>query len=247
MTGVSNTLRSVGAAAVLLVVSGCAAGSSGLCDAPVSMAGFVVNFDQQLDNFDSDQSAGLQPETMLVLDQARLLADDASLDDAQRTAARSFVSLVDRFADAMDDVLWDVPTAMADARTTELVVELGSAATLEKANLLESVVITRCGLPPLIPTDTGVVPTLPMPSIPSPTATDPPTNTVNEESEARALGTTVGELFALTLDDADTVCLGRALSGVYDATGGASTVDQYQRQFQSAFDRCEIDFTVPES
>ena len=229
----------------LAVVGGCGVASSSLCDAPVSVAAFVVGFDQQLENFDSDQSAGLQPETMEVLVQADLLADDDSLGAETRKVARDVVDRVTRFADAMDDALWDLPTALAVESTVAVVAEIGSPATLADANLLDSVVIEKCGLPPLAPSDSGVLPTLPMPSIPSPTDTEPPVNTVNEESEARALGTTVGELFSLTLSDRDTVCLGRALSGVYDKTGTSSTEEQYLRQFQDAFDRCEIDFVVP--
>lgn len=235
----------VSVAVSLVSLSACGTSASTLCDAPVSMAGFVVGFDQQLANFDSDQSAGLQPETLEVLSQAELLAVDESIPVATRTVARGFADLVGRFAGAMDDVLWDVPSALANDATVELVAEIGSSSTLADANLLESVVIEKCGLPPLVPVDSAVVATLPMPSIPSPTATDPPVNTVNEESEARALGTTIGELFSLTLSDADTVCLGRALSGVYDQTGTTSSDEQYLRQFQDAFDRCRIDFTVP--
>ncbi len=229
----------------LSVLGGCGTRDSLLCESPVSLAGFVVGFDQQLENFDSDQSAGLQPETMEVLLQAELLADDESLDVETKAAARNFVALVDRFAGAMDDALWDLPTALANETTVAVVAEIGSPATLADANLLESVVIDKCGLPPIAPSDSGVLPTLPMPSVPSPADTEPPVNTVNEESEARALGTTVGELFSLTLSDRDTVCLGRALSGVYDKTGASSTEEQYLRQFQDAFDRCEIDFVVP--
>ena len=244
MTRVNRRLLAV-AVVSLSVLGACGAGGSSLCNSPVSIAGFVVGFDQQLENFDSDQSAGLQPETMEVLLQVGLLADDESLDAETRNVARDLADLVDRFADAMDDALWDLPTALSDETTVALVAEIGSPATLAGANLLESVVIDKCGLPPLVPSDSGVVPTLPMPSIPSPTDTEPPVNTVNEESEARALGTTVGELFALTLSDRETVCLGRALSGVYDRTGASSTEEQYLRQFQDAFDRCEIDFVVP--
>lgn len=244
MTRVNRRFLAI-ATVSLYVLGGCGTGSSTLCDSPVSLAGFVVGFDQQLENFDSDQSAGLQPETAEVLLQAELLAADESLDAETRKVARDFLDLVSRFADAMDDALWDLPTALTDEATVAVVAEIGSSATLADANLLESVVIEKCGLPPLVPSDSGVLPTLPMPSIPSPTDTEPPVNTVNEESEARALGTTVGQLFSLTLSDRDTVCLGRALSGVYDKTGTSSTEEQYLRQFQDAFDRCGIDFVVP--
>ena len=242
----TSSVRSLVAGAVLLVAAGCGGSSASLCDATVSVAGYVAGFDQQLANFDSDQSAGLQPETYDVLGQVERISqlDDVTPDVV--AAVERIEATLRRFADAMDEVLWDLPTALADVDTTRLVAEIGSPDMLAAANLIESELIRRCGLPPLIPVDTNVVPTLPMPAIPSPTATDPPVNTINEESEARALGTTVGELFSLVLSDADTVCLGRALAGVYDVTGGSSSAAQYQRQFQSAFDRCGIDFTVPE-
>ena len=233
------------AVASLVAVTGCGTSGSGLCDSTGSLAGYVVGFDQQLANFDSDQSAGLQPETLDVLALAEALAADETLDAETQALAREFVDLVERFADSMDSVLWDLPTALSDETTIETVAEIGSPETLADANRLESVVIERCGLPPLVPVDSAALPTLPMPSIPAPTDTEPPVNTVNEESEARALGTTVGELFSLTLTDSDTVCLGRSLSGVYDRTGASSTDEQYLRQFQDAFDRCDIDFVVP--
>ncbi|MGA0863221.1 MAG: hypothetical protein ACO3RB_04940 [Ilumatobacteraceae bacterium] len=241
-----QVVRSLGMGAVLVVAAGCGDASVSLCDSAVSVAGYVAGFDQQLANFDSDQSAGLQPETYDVLGQVERISE---LDDVSPDVVKAVDTIDDalrRFADAMDDVLWDLPSALDDVETTRVVAEIGSTEMLAAANLIESELIDRCGLPPLIPIDTNVVPTLPMPAIPSPTATDPPVNTINEESEARALGTTVGELFSLVLSDADAICLGRALSGVYDATGDASTSAQYLRQFQSAFDRCNIDFTVPE-
>lgn len=237
--------RSIGALA-LLAVGACGIGSASLCEAPVSLAGFVVGFNQGLENLDSDQSAGLLPETFAASSQARLIADDEVVDAQTRAAAAEFADLLENFYAVMEDALWDVPTALSVPANVSLVARIGSPETLAVANSLESLVIERCGLPPLIPTDSDVLPTLPAPSIAPPTATDPPTNTVNEKSEARAVGTTVGELFGLTLTDSDTICLGEALAGVYDVTGGASTEAAYQRQFQSAFDRCGVDFAVPE-
>ncbi|MFM9226208.1 MAG: hypothetical protein ACKOQ1_06225, partial [Actinomycetota bacterium] len=71
------------------------------------------------------------------------------------------------------------------------------------------------------------------------------TDTIDERSEARSLGTTIGETYGLTLDADQVLCLGLALEGVYDVTGSATSPEKYQRQFQSAFDTCEIDFEVP--
>jgi hypothetical protein len=86
---------------------------------------------------------------------------------------------------------------------------------------------------------------LPSPSIPGPTQTDPPTNTINESSQDNALGAIVASLFQLNLSPAQTSCLGEELQGVVDVSSSSANLAQYQGQFQKAFDACLIDFTVP--
>ena len=240
-------VRSIGAVLLTgMVVAGCGPTGGSLCDEPASVAGFVLAFDQGLANLDSDQYLGLRLEALDASATVRLVlsgSTDAPADVV--AAARDIDGMFTDFIRRMEDANWDVGEGLSSAETVELVSVIGSAETLSKANLVESLVIERCGLPPIVPVDPATVDSLPGPPVPSPTATDPPTDTIDERSEARSLGTTVGEIYGLTLDDEQVVCLGLALEGVYDASGAATSPEKYQRQFQSAFDRCEIEFSVP--
>jgi hypothetical protein len=116
---------------------------------------------------------------------------------------------------------------------------------LKEANNVESFVIEKCGLPEFTPNDENLFGTLPMPYIAPPTATEPPTGPVNQESEDIALGTMVGNLFGLTLSAEEVSCIGRELQDIVDVTSATSNADQYVQQYQKAFDTCEIDFQVP--
>lgn len=229
-----------------MALSGCGGTGGSLCDEPSSVAGFVVAFDQGLTNLEADQFLGLRLEALDASATVTLvMAESTSAPGEVLEAARELDELFTDFIRRMEDANWDVSEGLASTETVELVSMIGSPRILERANLVESLVIERCGLPPIVPVDPDTVDSLPGPEVPSPTATDPPTDTIDERSEARSLGTTVGEIYGLTLDDEQVVCLGLALEGVYDASGTATTPENYQRQFQSAFDRCEIDFTVP--
>lgn len=242
-----STAGGVGALSLILAVStvGCAARVESLCDVPASVAGYVTGFDQDLGNLEADQFLGLRVETVAARATLRLVAADESADPEIRSAAEGLESLVGSFESRLDEANWDISVGLEDSATREIVDQIGSPETLKMANLVESLVIERCGLPPIVPNDPDTADSLPGPSIPPPTATDPPTDTIDERSEARSLGTTIGETFGLTLDDTQVVCLGLALEGVYDASGSATGPEKYQSQFQAAFDRCEIDFTVP--
>ena len=228
-----------------LVVVGCATKEAGLCDEPASVAGFVLAFDQGLGNVEADQFFGLRVEAGDVRSTLALVLDDAEAPGDVTAAARTLDQMVREFEERMSDANWDVTVGLADGRTAILVDRFGAPASLEAANLVESHVIGRCGLLPIVPEDSDTADSLPGPSVPAPTATDPPTDTIDERSEARSLGTTIGEIYGLTLNDEQVVCLGLALEGVYDVSGSATSPEKYQRQFQSAFDRCEIDFVVP--
>ena len=229
----------------VLVATGCSSDSRSLCDGPTSVAGYVTGFDQGLGNLEADQYLGLRLETEGARSTLQLVRDDADASEAEKEAARRLDLLIESFEARMDNANWDISVGLENQETVGIVDAVGRPETLADANVVESLVIERCGLPPIVPNDPETADSLPGPPIPAPTATDPPTDTVDERSEARSLGTTVGEIFGLTLDDAQVVCLGLALEGVYDASGAATTPEKYQSQFQSAFDRCEIDFTVP--
>ncbi|MFM9084445.1 MAG: hypothetical protein ACKOQ7_11335 [Actinomycetota bacterium] len=228
------------------LVVGCGPNQGSLCDEPASVAGFVTAFDQGLENLEADQVLGLRLEALgasSTID--RVLDPDSQVSSDVVGAATALRTLFIEFVRDMEDANWDVDVALASIGTAGVVGEIGRPDTLAKANLVESLIIKRCGLPPIVPVDPDTVDSLPPPSVPSPTATDPPTDTIDERSEARSLGTTIGEIYGLTLDADQVLCLGLALEGVYDVTGSATSPEKYQRQFQSAFDTCEIDFEVP--
>lgn len=145
----------------------------------------------------------------------------------------------------MESFSWDISQAISDTETNEAASALATSQSLKSANLIESYVIETCGMPSTIDVGSQAADTLPMPSIPSPNASDPPPNTINEASEDVALGTTVANLFSLTLSQTQVACLGNALKGVYDSTTAGSSTGAYQAQFQKAFDSCSIPFVVP--
>jgi hypothetical protein len=68
---------------------------------------------------------------------------------------------------------------------------------------------------------------------------------VDETSEIYALGEMVGTLFQLTLTPDEVGCVGTELVNVVDKSDATSNSQQYQKQFQKAFDTCAIPFTVP--
>lgn len=220
----------------------CTNGSDGLnCTAIQSVSGYVQRFSLGLDNFSENQYEQLRLDTLDVFDTVNLAAlNSAAPDNALQVSAK-----ISEFIKAMDSVAWDVTRALETNEAIDAASELGSEATLRAANDVESFVIRQCGLPSTIPIGSEGDNQLPDPSIPSPTATDPTTDTINEKSETYALGITVATIFSLTLDGSEVQCLGDALSGIVDLSDATSNSAQYQGQFQKAFDACRINFTVP--
>ena len=235
-TSVMCVMASVGLVA-------CSEPSATLCDNPVSVAGYVLGFSQGLTNLDEDQFLGLRLDTLEVRDTVSFLTDENNSEVVM--TAGSLVSLVDAFTSEMDDRDWNLVDALSSARVREIIAEIGSDKTLENANLLEAAIIEKCGLPDGVSMDEGSTDTLPFPVVPSPRATDPPTNTIDEANEARVTGEMVGNIFGLTLSEAEVLCLGRELSSIVDRSGSSSNRGQYQAQYQAAFDSCDIGFTVP--
>lgn len=224
-----------------LLVS-CGESGSGLnCDSIQSVSGFVQRFAFGLDNFSENQYQQLRLDTLDVLDTVDIAAKESSAPEN----ALSLSSKIILFVQAMDDVSWDVTRALQTTKAIEAANDLASDTVLRQANDVESFVIMRCGLPSTIPIGSEGETRLPDPSIPSPTATDPTTNTINESSETDALGTIVANIFGLTLDPEKVRCLGESLTGIVDLSDGTSNSAQYQGQFQKAFDACGIQFAVP--
>lgn len=216
------------------------------CDKSVSVSGYVVDLSQGLDNRGESEYSQFRLDTLDVRDVVASIADDGTdADDQTRAAAMILRDEFSAFTTALENVTWDLTRASDDPTTVAAWRELITPETLGLANVVEAWIISKCGLPSRV-TSTGDGPArLPDPSIPSPTATDPPTGPVNEISEQEALGEVVATLFSLTLSRSQTLCLGRQLSGVVDSGSIGTDPSRYLAQFQTAFDSCGIAFTVP--
>jgi hypothetical protein len=205
------------------------------------VSGFVQRFSLGLDNFSENQYEQLRLDTLDVYDTVNTAVEAiAAPENAIKVATK-----ISQFVKAMDSVSWDVSRAINTSEAVQAAEVLGSETTLREANDVESFVIRECGLPSTIPIGAEGEVRLPDPSIPSPTATDPTTNTIDESSESFALGTIVANIFALTLDELKVQCLGDALVDIVDLSDATSNSAQYQGQFQKAFNDCDIDFSVP--
>ena len=211
------------------------------CSSVQSVSGFVQRFSLGLDNFSENQYQQLRLDTLDVLDTVTVAVSATAVPENATALARK----IDLFILSMDEVAWDVSRALQNTEAIKAANSLGSEQTLREANEVEAFVIKQCGLPSTVPIGSEGETRLPDPSIPSPTATDPTTNTINEMSEAEALGTTVANIFGLTLDVDKLRCLGESLSGIVDLSDATSNSAQYQGQFQKAFDTCGITFSVP--
>lgn len=200
-----------------------------------------MQFSQGLDNFSETQFATLRNETF----SARQSVNHVAVTHPDSQEAADLAEKLNVFISSMEKRDWDVSVALSDGVAVEAAANLGTPTSLTQANTVESLLIAECGLPSTIANSDISAETLPGPSIPSPTQTEPPTNTINQNSEDDALGATVARLFNLTVSPAQTTCLGRALQGVVDVSSSSANLAQYQGQFQRAFDECSIAFTVP--
>lgn len=200
-----------------------------------------MRFAQGLDNFSEDQYQQLRLDTLDVLD---TINDVAVEENAPEGAALLAVS-VNRFVSIMNDVDWDVSIAILTNEAVEIASELATQESLNYANEIDAFVISQCGLPSTLAPIGQTGDTLPSPSIPSPTQTDPPTSPPDDASEAREEGRLIASIFGLTLSDNQMVCLGSEVSDIVDVSGANANLAQYQGQFQKAFDACLIEFKVP--
>ena len=237
--------QSVSRWTLLLMVSllgSCSTNSDSLCGSNISISDYVAGFSQGLDNFSEDRYAQLRSESNSAYERTV----NAASEDSVTAEATAVASKISSFITVMDTVEWDVNRALDIAEAVTAAVELGSELTLRQANAVEGELVERCGMPSSVapPTDGEVI--LPMNSIPSPTATDPTTNTVSDSSELSIIGMVIANQFGLTVSEIEAACLGTALSNIYDVSGPETNNAQYQRQFQRAFDACGLDFSVPE-
>ena len=231
----------MGASILVLGIFGCGSRSADFCSGVISVAGFTSQFSQGLDNFSENQYAQLRSDT----EKTRNAVNHVAVQNIDSPEASALTKKINVFISSMDKLNWDVSVALSDVDAVNAALSLGTAESLTQANTVESLVTGACRLPSTVDGMSEVQDTLPSPSIPGPTQTDPPTNTISDTSQDDALGSTVATLFHLTLSPAQTSCLGKALQGVVDVSGGNANLAQYQGQFQKAFDSCSIDFTVP--
>lgn len=219
------------------------------CSESVSVSGFVVDLSFGLDNRSEFTYVQFRTDTEDVLDVVSGIAtagtSDDPVDETTRDAASKLSERIGAFVAAMRLVGWDLSRAASRPEISEAWSQLVTPESLADANLVEALIIGRCGLPSRV-TAVGDGPDrLPDPSIPSPTATDPPTAPIDEASEHRALGELVAALFGAQVDQRTAVCLGRELSDVVDTSTAESDMALYLRQFQGAFDYCGVDVVVP--
>lgn len=224
-----------------LLVS-CSSETEALCSSNISISDYVASFSQGLDNFSEDRYSQLRAESNSAYERTV----NAVTDDVITTEATSVASKISAFISVMDTVDWDVTRALDISDAIAAAEALGSESTLRQANAVEGQLVTRCGLPSSIAPPNGVENTLPMNPIPSPTATDPTTNNLNDTSELSVIGKMIATQFGLTVSESEATCLGTSLSDIYDVSGPDTSSAQYQRQFQRAFDLCGIVFSVPE-
>ena len=219
----------------------CSSGPEAVCSSNISISDYVAGFSQGLDNFSEDRYSLLRTESNSAYERTV----NAVTDDVITTEATSVASKISAFISVMDKVDWDVTRALNVSDAITAAEALGSESTLRQANAVEGQLVARCGLPSSIAPPNGSENTMPMNPIPSPTATDPTTNTVSDSSELSVIGKMIADQFGLTITDTEAECLGESLSGIYDVSGPETNNAQYQRQFQRAFDGCGIVFDIP--
>ena len=233
-------VRVASVAMLSVVFLSCGNSSADFCSGIRSVADFTNRFSLGLDNFPENEYSQLRLD---ALDTYDVVMEAARESDQPDDAVRLSLS-IQKFIDQMDKVDWDVTRAIQDTGAVEAAATLGSSATLLRANSVEAYVIERCGLPSTLPLNNSID-TLPMPSIPQPTETEPPSDTIDQDSEHFATGMLLATIYGVELSQFEATCLGRELDGVVDVTSNSASSQLYVTQFQKAFDVCEVGFTIP--
>lgn len=232
--------RGVGLALVVSAMAACSSNKADFCTGVKSVADFVNRFSLGLDNFSETEYSQLRLDALDTYDVVMSAVKDSEDSSDAVRLSRS----LKKFITEMDKVDWDVTRALENQTSVAAAAELGTAQSLNRANSVEAFVIGRCGLPSTLPSNIAVD-TLPLPSIPGPTDTEPPSDTIDQDSEHLATGMLLGTIYGLSLSQFEATCLGRELDGVVDVTSTSATSSAYVVQFQKAFDVCEVPFTIP--
>lgn len=214
--------------------------SDDLCRSKVSVADFLTSLRDGVGAIADSQYASIRMSAFDAYD----ATVEAMNNEDTRSAASVLQPRLQRFVQEMDDLSWDLSVVADSAEALEALTALNSDDSLQQANVVDSFMISRCGTASTVVQNPGVEITLPGPVISQPNDSLPLTEEPNERSEAAALGFTVATAFNLTLSESELVCLGTALTGVYDASGNSKNIDQYTQQFQSAFRNCKIDVVI---
>lgn len=175
----------------------------------------------------------------------------ATLELAEASASKEVASSLgvvrkslESLKEALQQTGWDIANAMSYEAVTGALTDLESADVARANIVVDSYFLQRCGAGAFVVEESSVQ-TLPTPTGASPSDSEPVTGVVDNDSDARAIGLIVGQLFGLTLDTSQVDCLGSQLQSFVDLSDSTSSASQYQRQFQKAFDACSIDFVVP--
>ena len=214
--------------------------SDDLCDSRVSVADFLTSLRDGVGAIADSQYASIRMSAFDAYDATVEAMDN----EDTRSAASALQPRLQRFVQEMDDLSWDLSVVADSVEALEAITALNSEDSLQQANVVDAYMISRCGTASTVVQSPGVEITLPGPVISQPNDSLPLTEEPNERSEAASLGFTVATAFNLTLSESEMVCLGTALTGVYDASGDSKNIDQYTQQFQSAFNNCNIDVVI---
>ena len=223
------------------ILASCSSGSDLSCVSNISISDYVSGFSQGLDNFSEDRYVQLRSDSNAAYERAVNAVTEESISNEASVVAQK----ISTFISVMDKIDWDVNRALEIIEAVSAAVDLGSEVTLRQANTVEGQLVSKCGLPSTQAPPNNPEITLPMAPIPSPTATDPVINSLNDSSELTVFGKMIATQFGLTITDSEATCLGTSLSDIYDVSSPDTDNVQYQRQFQRAFDNCGIGFTIP--
>ena len=243
----SKVVRGVVVMPMIFLVASCGSSSNNALCGPSRTVGSVAST-IAIGLFEFDETDGgstLRIDVLTAITQLDVVVDEAP-DDLQQQATLLKTEF-EQFLDVADDLNWDDVAMSSDVVIDDIGADLNSDAGVYATTAVDSYISTTCNTGNDIGESDGAgLPTLPQPAIPSPTATDPPMEMVDGDQEARALGETIAALFGLELTPELAMCLGKTLSEIPDVSSSASP-DEYQAQFQRAFDLCGIEFQIPVS
>jgi hypothetical protein len=195
---------------------------------------------------ETDAGSSLRLDVLSAINQLNIIQDGAAQDLQQQL--RLLFDQFQGFLDIADSLDWSDVSMSSDVGIDGIVAQLNSDEGVFATTAADSYIAATCGDGATeVGGDGEGLPTLPAPVISSPTATDPPMEMVNNDTDALALGETVATLFGLNLPASMSLCLGKTLSDISDVTTGNASASEYQAQFQSAFDLCGINFQIQTS